>query len=109
MDVYINIFKVISTTDFISIIHFSDVLIAAVLGLLGSACFLGSMDGMFIFDDVEAVVNNKDIQLDTHIHKVFENDFWGTKMSHNSSHKSYRPLTVLSFRYVYFHIFLNFS
>lgn len=102
MDMYINILKVISTTDFISIIHFSDVLIAAVLGLLGSACFLGSMDGMFIFDDVEAVVNNKDIQLDTHIHKVFENDFWGTKMSHNSSHKSYRPLTVLSFRYVYF-------
>lgn len=29
---------------------------------------------------------------------VFTNDFWGTPLSDPESHKSYRPLTVLSFR-----------
>lgn len=29
---------------------------------------------------------------------IFQNDFWGTKLSHKQSHKSYRPFTILSFR-----------
>jgi hypothetical protein len=34
----------------------------------------------------------------TPLSSVFTNDFWGTKLSDPKSHKSYRPLTVLSFR-----------
>lgn len=30
--------------------------------------------------------------------KMWTNDFWGTPMSSTDSHKSYRPLTVLTFR-----------
>ena len=29
---------------------------------------------------------------------LFRNDFWGTPLTHSGSHKSYRPLCVLSFR-----------
>ena len=32
---------------------------------------------------------------------VFLHDFWGTPMSKEQSHKSYRPLTVLTFRVNY--------
>ena len=31
------------------------------------------------------------------INRMFENDFWGTPMADEDSHRSYRPLTVLSF------------
>ncbi|KAK9504103.1 hypothetical protein O3M35_010520 [Rhynocoris fuscipes] len=84
--------------------HFRDLLIASAIGLLGSMCFSSSINGRFVFDDAEAIVNNKDILLDSPIYKLFEDDFWGVKISHNSSHKSYRPLTVLSFR---FNVWLN--
>jgi hypothetical protein len=29
---------------------------------------------------------------------IMTNDFWGTPMSHSASHKSWRPLTTLTFR-----------
>lgn len=34
----------------------------------------------------------------TPLHELFRNDFWGMDISFNSSHKSYRPLTILSYR-----------
>lgn len=33
---------------------------------------------------------------------MFKNDFWGTPLTHSGSHKSYRPLCVLSFRFNYY-------
>ena len=34
--------------------------------------------------------------------QVFEHDFWGTAITDWQSHKSYRPLTILSFRLSYY-------
>ncbi|XP_035733184.1 protein O-mannosyl-transferase TMTC4-like isoform X1 [Vespa mandarinia] len=65
-----------------------------------SLCYANSYDGAFVFDDAEAIVNNDDIQK-TPIWEIFKNDFWGTKLSHKGSHKSYRPLTILTFRMQY--------
>lgn len=62
-----------------------------------SLCFVNCHDGDFVFDDTEAIVNNNDVR-DTPIWDLFHNDFWGTKLSHSQSHKSYRPFTILSFR-----------
>ncbi|XP_071632381.1 protein O-mannosyl-transferase TMTC4 isoform X2 [Temnothorax longispinosus] len=62
-----------------------------------SLCFVNSYDGDFVFDDNEAIVNNNDVR-DTPFWDIFQNDFWGTKLSHRQSHKSYRPFTILSFR-----------
>lgn len=63
------------------------------------ACYLLTLEGSFVFDDTEAIVKNKDVMPSTPLYTVFVNDFWGTDISLNSSHKSYRPLTILSYRY----------
>ena len=62
-----------------------------------SLCFINSYNGEFVFDDSEAIVHNEDVQT-TSLMDVFKNDFWGTRLTHKQSHKSYRPLTILSFR-----------
>lgn len=54
-----------------------------------------------MFDDSEAVVNNHDVNLETPVIKIFSHDFWGTRLTNQASHKSYRPLTILSFRYLH--------
>ncbi|KAL7645875.1 UNVERIFIED_CONTAM: hypothetical protein RMT77_002772 [Armadillidium vulgare] len=71
------------------------------VALFAALCFYNSLNGDFVFDDSEAIVNNNDIRSDTPISSLFRNDFWGTRLTHPSSHKSYRPLTVFSFRLNY--------
>lgn len=76
-----------------------------------------ALDGEFVFDDNVAIKKNADINTDTPLEQLFKNDFWGGKLdnlrsvfsllsvSHPNphmslpfSHKSYRPLTILTFR-----------
>nr|XP_020489616.1 protein O-mannosyl-transferase TMTC4 [Labrus bergylta] len=71
------------------------------VALLALLCFINSYDGEFVFDDSEAIVNNKDLRPATPLNNIWSNDFWGSNLSSNSSHKSYRPLTVLTFRLSY--------
>ncbi|XP_004568026.3 protein O-mannosyl-transferase TMTC4 [Maylandia zebra] len=71
------------------------------VALVALLCFINSYDGDFVFDDSEAIVNNKDLRPATPLNNIWSNDFWGTNLSSNSSHKSYRPLTVLTFRLNY--------
>ncbi|XP_057669098.1 protein O-mannosyl-transferase TMTC4-like isoform X1 [Diorhabda carinulata] len=61
-------------------------------------CYCNTLGGTFVFDDNEAIVKNKDVMPYTNIWNIFKNDFWGTDITLNSSHKSYRPLTILSYR-----------
>ncbi|XP_072300969.1 protein O-mannosyl-transferase TMTC4 isoform X2 [Eucyclogobius newberryi] len=71
------------------------------VGVVALLCFINSYDGEFVFDDSEAIVNNKDLRPTTPVSNLWRNDFWGSNLSSNSSHKSYRPLTVLTFRLNY--------
>uniref|UniRef100_A0A4W4EUZ6 dolichyl-phosphate-mannose--protein mannosyltransferase n=1 Tax=Electrophorus electricus TaxID=8005 RepID=A0A4W4EUZ6_ELEEL len=64
-------------------------------------CYWNSLLCGFVFDDVSAILDNKDLRPSTPIRNLFLNDFWGTPMSEERSHKSYRPLTVLTFRFNY--------
>ena len=64
-------------------------------------CYVNSLHCTFCFDDLSAVVENQDLRPDTPLAEIFRNDFWGTPMSQDGSHKSYRPLTVASFRINY--------
>ncbi|XP_016831711.1 protein O-mannosyl-transferase TMTC3 isoform X1 [Cricetulus griseus] len=66
-----------------------------------AACYWNSLFCGFVFDDVSAILDNKDLHPSTPIKTLFQNDFWGTPMSEERSHKSYRPLTVLTFRLNY--------
>ena len=64
---------------------------------LAFVCYVNSCWGGFVFDDIEAVVSNSDVNPGSSLTDVFTNDFWGTNVFKNSSHKSYRPLTILTF------------
>lgn len=64
-------------------------------------CYWNSLFCGFVFDDVSAILDNKDLRSTTPVKNLFLNDFWGTPMSEERSHKSYRPLTVLTFRLNY--------
>jgi len=69
-----------------------------VVGTLAVACYLNGIEGDFVHDDIPAVTLNRDVLAQNPVKSVFENDFWGTPMADEDSHKSYRPLTVLTFR-----------
>ena len=71
------------------------------VGVLATVLYLNTLKLGFCFDDLPAIVNNKDLRSTTPWLKLFENDFWGTPMSLERSHKSYRPLTVATFRLNY--------
>ena len=61
-------------------------------------CYLNSLQGDFVHDDIPAISLNPDVLGATSVAQLFQDDFWGTPMNDVNSHKSYRPLTVLSFR-----------
>ncbi|XP_077990918.1 protein O-mannosyl-transferase TMTC2-like [Glandiceps talaboti] len=54
-----------------------------------------------------AIQKNQDLLPETPWQNIFQNDFWGTPLTHSGSHKSYRPLCVLSFRLNYLLAELN--
>ena len=69
--------------------------------------YSNSLDGAFVFDDHVAIVGNRDVVGEppasardawAQVAQIFRDDYWGTPLASDASHKSYRPLTVLSFR-----------
>ncbi|NXL75488.1 TMTC3 protein, partial [Leptocoma aspasia] len=80
---------------------------AALMVGVVTACYWNSLFCGFVFDDVSAILDNKDLHPSTPLRNLFQNDFWGTPMSEERSHKSYRPLTVLTFRLNYLFSELN--
>ncbi|XP_063110560.1 protein O-mannosyl-transferase TMTC1 isoform X2 [Cavia porcellus] len=72
---------------------------AALLAGASCLCFGRSLRGEFVHDDVWAIVHNPDVRPGAPLRwGVFANDFWGKGMAENTSHKSYRPLCVLTFK-----------
>ncbi|XP_050681593.1 protein O-mannosyl-transferase TMTC1-like [Leptidea sinapis] len=63
--------------------------------------YVNSLNGDFVHDDIPAIVTNGDVTGDNSLKQVFFDDFWGTPMEDPNSHKSYRPITTLSFRLNY--------
>lgn len=69
--------------------------------LLACLVYVNSLGGDFVHDDLSAVRYNQDVTTTANEKSqsgIWSNDFWGTALSDAKSHKSYRPLTVLSFR-----------
>ncbi|XP_042323569.1 protein O-mannosyl-transferase TMTC1 isoform X3 [Sceloporus undulatus] len=73
---------------------------AGALALLWASClcYWNSLRGEFVHDDVWAILNNRDVRPGTPLASAFADDFWGKGMGEEASHKSYRPLCVLSFK-----------
>lgn len=78
-------------------------LLLAVVATAGVAVvsYYNSLDGDLLFDDMPAIVNNKDVQGKRPLKAMLNHDFWGLPMTHPGSMKSYRPVTTLSFRMSY--------
>ncbi|CAH2207813.1 jg25648 [Pararge aegeria aegeria] len=72
--------------------------IYALVASVGALTYSNSLHGEFVHDDIPAIVTNADVTGANPVVKIFKNDFWGTPMSDTGSHKSYRPLTTLTFR-----------
>ena len=89
----------------------------AVITVVSVLVFANTLFGGLVFDDQEAIVNNRDVRYvsclsslsccysclnhreNTPLASVFSSDFWGSPLTHPESHKSYRPLTILTFRF----------
>ncbi|XP_057558290.1 protein O-mannosyl-transferase TMTC1 isoform X6 [Hippopotamus amphibius kiboko] len=72
---------------------------AALLAGASCLCYGRSLRGEFVHDDVWAIVHNPDVRPGAPLRwGIFANDFWGKGMAENTSHKSYRPLCVLTFK-----------
>lgn len=68
------------------------------LVLLLIVLFSNSIHNEFTFDDVYAIVGNDDATAKSSFESLWKNDYWGQDISEEGSHKSYRPLTILTFR-----------
>ncbi|XP_074026010.1 protein O-mannosyl-transferase Tmtc3 isoform X2 [Leptinotarsa decemlineata] len=75
--------------------------LGAVIVLTCFLCYYNSYYCGFVFDDISAIKENRDLRPHSPLMNIFVNDFWGTPMHKEQSHKSYRPLCVLTFRWNY--------
>ncbi|CAL9697238.1 unnamed protein product [Knipowitschia caucasica] len=63
--------------------------------------YVNTLSADFCYDDSRAIKTNQDLLPETPWTNIFYDDFWGTLLTHSGSHKSYRPLCTLSFRFNY--------
>lgn len=68
--------------------------------VLSCLAYVNSLRGELVHDDLSAIRDNEDVVAPpgSDISALWSHDFWGMSLSDANSHKSYRPLTVLSFR-----------
>ncbi|KAL3226013.1 hypothetical protein MRX96_025232 [Rhipicephalus microplus] len=71
---------------------------AVLVAAAACSAYASSLGVGLVFDDLAAIKANRDLRQSTPIANLFFNDFWGTPLRKEQSHKSYRPLTVLTFR-----------
>lgn len=60
--------------------------------------YMNTLNHQFTYDDRPAILENQFIIGASPVSGLLQSDFWGVPLSHSGSHKSYRPLTSLSFR-----------
>jgi len=72
--------------------------IALLCAVVGGLLYSNTLQNGFVFDDRKAILENIDVVQPFNFERLFNNDFWGMPVATSSSHKSYRPLTVLSFQ-----------
>ena len=73
-------------------------LVCAVAGVL---LYLNSLDCQLVFDDRAAIVDNQDLRPEYPWSNLLWHDFWGEDIHSPHSHKSFRPLSMLTFKLNY--------
>ena len=74
----------------------NEVFAICVISLLSILPFLPALSENFVFDDRPAIFKNKDITNPSPF-SVFHHDFWGGNITAKLSHKSYRPITSITY------------
>ena len=74
---------------------------ALICSAIAFILYINTLDCGYCFDDESAIVLNRDLRPETPWINLFKDDFWGASMTDIASHKSYRPLTVATFRLNY--------
>jgi protein O-mannosyl-transferase len=62
---------------------------------------LKALNGKWVYDDAGSVAKNIVVIGQVPWYDAFTRDFWGTSMKEVTSHKSFRPITTLSFKLNY--------
>ncbi|KAL6061125.1 transmembrane and TPR repeat-containing protein 4 [Balamuthia mandrillaris] len=77
--------------------------LAVIVALLGFVIFVNNLNGELVFDDRAAIRDNMDLRPETPWQDLWGHDFWGNPINTPGvwTNKSYRPITVLSFRLNY--------
>ena len=73
------------------------IFLSIILGIVG-VCYSNALEGGFVIDDSEAIVRNRDLRPDAGFGQMWKDDFWGNLIWGNISHKSYRPMCVLTYK-----------
>ena len=77
-------------------------LAAIFCALVAAAVYWNTLECGICYDDEPAIKKNKDLRPNlTSWFDLLYHDFWGSDISSPTSHKSYRPLTVATFRLNY--------
>ena len=74
---------------------------AELSALAGLIFYCNSLTLDFCLDDKGAIISNQDLRSNVPWMDLLKNDFWGISIADENSHKSYRPLTVATFRLNY--------
>lgn len=91
-----------SQLDYIRYDGLAKLIVATILiTLTALVTFHNSHGGDFCFDDHYAIKGNPDVVSNNSLLDIWTHDFWGQDIQKLDSHKSYRPITVLSFRLNY--------
>ena len=69
--------------------------------LSAALVYSNTLECGIVFDDEPAIKKNQDLRLHTPWSSLLWHDFWGAPMDSPTSHKSYRPLCVATFRLNY--------
>ncbi len=69
--------------------------------LVACLVYLNTLDCGIVFDDEPAIKKNQDLRPSSPWSNLLWHDFWGAAMESSTSHKSYRPLCVATFRLNY--------
>ena len=78
------------------------ILSASILvAVLGAVCFSNCLDGRFVYDDHVAILRNPVVNGQAPLQEVWKRDYWGEILTSPESHKSWRPITTLTFRWNY--------
>ena len=79
----------------------SDTLFCILLFIFSFLLYGNTLSGgaSYVWDDRAAILSNGDVSSTNPLKDVFYHDFWGQDISLADSHKSYRPVTVLTFRF----------